>query len=215
MSDFVIVLFSYVVCSGKLQREQFSTVSTCTKTVFSNRELGWRSHMGWACFLKQGEISPSPYSTSWHQEELIWEWKRILCHFANGEVGLQIRWPSTQERLSRFWVLTSSDPRLLWIPENRKRERGSLMTLWCVTVLVQWLVFALKGKITSVIFTMVHFFAMTGPRGLNQRIFSHCSRMAISPWKSDATYCRWVCCDFRENVMRWLSFCIIYLSCPD
>lgn len=40
MSDLLIVLFSCVVYSGKLQREQFSTVPMCRKTTFSNRELG-------------------------------------------------------------------------------------------------------------------------------------------------------------------------------
>lgn len=138
------------IYSEKLQREQFSTVPICRKTAFSNRELRGRNYMGWACFLKHREISPSPYSVCWHQlPELFWGWKGILSHFANGEVGLQIRWPSMQEqvgKLSRFWVLASSDPRLLWIPESRRRERGSLMTLWYVTLLVQWYVSALRGK---------------------------------------------------------------------
>lgn len=40
MSDLLIVLFSCVVYSGKLQREQFSTVPVCRNTAFSNRELG-------------------------------------------------------------------------------------------------------------------------------------------------------------------------------
>lgn len=102
MSGLLIMLFSYMVYSRKLQREQFSTVPICRKTDISNRGLGWRSHMAWACFSKQGEISPSPYSTCWHQAELFWGWKVILSHFANGEVGLQIRWPSTQEQLKKI-----------------------------------------------------------------------------------------------------------------
>lgn len=40
MNDLLIVLFSCVVYSGKLQREQFSTVPMCRKTAFSNKELG-------------------------------------------------------------------------------------------------------------------------------------------------------------------------------
>lgn len=40
MSDLLIVLFSCVVYSGNLQREQFSTVPMSRKTAFSNRELG-------------------------------------------------------------------------------------------------------------------------------------------------------------------------------
>lgn len=87
---------------------------------------------------------------------------------------------SNWKRLSRFWALASSDPRLLWILENRKRERGSLMILWRAAVLVQWYVSVMKGKTSSVIFTMVHFCTMTGPRGLNQITLSHCSTMAVS-----------------------------------
>lgn len=61
-----------------------------------------------------------------------------------------------------------------------ERGRRNLMTLWCVTGLVRWYMSALKGKILSVIFTMVHLYYDRSQRLKPKNIVS-CSMMAISP----------------------------------
>lgn len=177
MSDLLVMLFSYVVYSGKLQREQFSTVPIFRKTAFSNRELGWRSHMGWACFLKQREISLSPYSTYWQQAFLRMEMDIIpFCKWGSWAANLMaFHAKATGKNWVGFGFLPPPTPGCCGSLKI-ERGRGNLMTLWYVTVLVQWYMSALKGKISSVIFTMVHICTMTGPIGLNQRILSHVLR---------------------------------------